>query len=307
MKGIAALMLVALAGCTKALPPSPGLEPEPLPSDGRPPPTFEAMLFGGQARCENDADCASGICRFGRFCDGLVTADEPWRTEKIGLRVRERLAIQPELRPLATSLIASIVMREEMGIAGRGRAARALGQIVEPGGAGAQEVVAELQRLIAISPATIAEVAALSLARLGDGTGLEIVMALTESPRAPSSIEALRLLGSGARGSKDDTALKTLLAHVSSDVDLERQRAAIVGLAALGDKRAIRPLVAHLATGPDALAETLAATLRSLTGATLGPDTLAWDEWVSQHAPPAAPAYTPLGHNSIDDIDLPTP
>ena len=299
-------MALLVTGCTKALPPSPGLEPEPLPADGRPPPVFEAMLFGGQARCETDADCASGICRFGHFCDGLVTADETWRTEKIGKRVRERLALQPELRPLATSLIASIVAREEMGAAGRGRAARALGQLAEPGGAGAQEVVAELQRLIAISPATIAEVAALALARLGDGTGLEIVAALTESPRAASSIEALRLLGSGARATPD-AALTTLLAHVSSNIDLERQRAAIVGLGTLGDKRAIRPLVGHLATGPDALAETLAATLRTLTGATLGPNTLAWDAWVSQHNPPAAPAYTPLGHNSIDDIDLPTP
>lgn len=301
------VLSLLFAGCTKSLPPSLGMTAEPLPADGRPPPTFEAMLFGGQARCEDDVDCASGICRFGHFCDGLVTADELWRTELIGARVRERLALQPELRPIATSLIASIVQREEMGIAGRGRAARALGQLAEPGGAGAQEVVAELQRLVAISPATIADTCALSLARLGDGTGLELVAALTESPRAASSIEALRMLGSGARRTGTDTALTTLLAHLSSNLDIERQRAAIVGLGALGDKRAIRPLVAHLATGPEALAETLAATLRTLTGATLGPDTLAWDAWVSEHAPPVAPAYTPLGHDSIDDIDLPTP
>jgi len=334
---LALALSASFSACAKTEPAPPGLAIEPLPADGRPPPAFEAMLFGGTRGCRENTDCESNVCSF-NTCVGLVTADELWRLEKIGLRVRERLALQPELRPLVTSLLVSVVAREEMGFAFRGRAVRALGELVQVDGPAVQAsqslarpavqaspsppmpvpsppteiaaVVAELVLLLRNQPASIAEVAALTLARLGDATGLDIVLALTESPRLASACEALRLVGSGARGGTLEMkteALTRLLATLSPDVDLELQRAAISGLGTLGDPRAIRPLAAHLVTGPEALADEVAASLRALSGQSLGPDTLAWDAWVASASPPAPPPYTLRGHNSLDDIDLPTP
>ncbi len=316
--GVAACL--QLAACGKDAPAPLGLSIEPLPADGRPPPAFEAMLFGGTRGCRENADCESSVCSFSA-CVGLVTADELWRIERIGVRVRERLALQPELRPLVTSLLDSVVAREEMGFPYRGRAIRALGELVDPATSAPADiaaVVASLKLHLTTQPSAIAEIAALTLARLGDASGLDIVIALTESTRAASACEALRILGTGARGAQAGVAapgseatkteaLTTLLATMSPDVDLELQRAAIEGLAALADQRAIRPLAAHLATGPEALADEVAATLRALTGQTLGPDTLAWDAWVASARPPAPPPYALRGHDSLDDIDLPTP
>jgi len=304
------VLLLGAVGCGKEKPAPLGLAIEALPGDGRPPPAFEAMLFGGQRGCREDSDCESSVCSFSA-CVGLVTADELWRMERIGVRVRERLALQPELRPLVTSLLGSVANREEMGFAFRGRAVRALGELVDPATsppAQVAEVVAALKLHLIGAPASIAEVAALTLARLGDATGIDIVMALTESTRQASACEALRLLGH-ARGDEATTteALTTLLATLSPDVDLELQRAAIDGLAALADARAVRPLAAHLTTGPESLADEVAKALRRLTGASLGPDALAWDAWVANAKPPAPPTYTLRGHDSLDDIDLPTP
>jgi len=310
MVRLACILLIApFVGCGPEAPAGQGLTFEPLPADGRPPPGVEAMLFGGSRGCRDDADCESGMCTYGRLCMGLVTADELWRVERIGERVRARLELQPELRPLVTSLLASVVTREEMGLSFRGRAVRALGQLVGPEGANADAVLAELRRLIVVSPASVAEVAAITLARLGDATGLDIVLALTEDRREASACEALRVLGLGARHGEATRveALTTLLAAMSPDVDLELQRAAIAGLGALGDRRAIRPLAAHLATGPESLADEVADTLRAITGAAIGPDPLRWDAWVAANGPPEPPPYTLRGHDSLDDIDLPTP
>lgn len=300
----------AFAGCAKEKPAAPGLAIEALPGDGRPPPAFEAMLFGGQRGCREDSDCESSVCSF-NACVGLVTADELWRMERIGVRVRERLALQPELRPLVTGLLGSVVNREEMGFAFRGRAVRSLGELVDPASstpAEIAEIVAALKVHLIGAPASIAEVAALTLARLGDATGIDIVLALTESTRLASACEALRLAGHARGGAAvNDETLTILLATLSPELDLELQRAAIDGLAALADKRAIRPLAAHLTTGPEALADEVARTLRALTGQSLGPDALAWDAWVASAKPPAPPPYTLRGHDSSEDIDLPTP
>lgn len=322
-RALFAFFTLALAACGSEPPPAPGLQIEPLPTGaeaGRPPPAVEAMLFGGTRGCREDADCESNACVFGA-CAGLVTADELWRVERIAERVRQRLALQPELFPLVADLLADVATREEMGLAFRGRTVRGLGALVQapaPGAPGApadpraverrQRVLAHLEKLLVTSPSPVAEVAAITLARLGDASGGELVIALTEAEREATALEALRVLGH-ARGDPAFTtaALVALLSALSPDLDLELQRAAIAGLAALADRRAIRPLATHLALGPEAIAHEVAAALRALSGLLLGPDPLAWDAALAQDPPPAPPPYTPRGHDSLDDIDLPTP
>lgn len=310
--GVALAACLALA-CAEDAPPPPGLAPEPIAADGRLPPGVEAMLFGGSRGCREDADCESNSCEFGG-CVGLVTSDTRWRVEHIGRRVRERLAIQPELGPHLVRVLGEVAMREEMGIAFRGRAAQAIGELFVKDAPGAATDAAGLDaarralgELLVVAPGPVAELAAVALARLGDGRGVDMVIAVSESKRIAWACEALRALGHVGPGEGREAALTALLSALSPEIGLELQRAAIDGLAALGDRRAIRPLTAHLTTGPEAIADEVAAALRALTGATLGPDALRWDAWVAEHRPPEPPAYTPRGSTSADDIDLPTP
>jgi hypothetical protein len=271
------------------------------------------MLFGGSRGCRDDLDCESNVCLFGS-CAGLITADELWRVERVATRVRERIALQPELSDLVVDLVADVATREEMGLAFRGRSVRALGRLLDPAGEGpehaarARRIITHLQRLLVVSPGPVAEVAAIALATLGDPTGADIVIALTESEREATAIEALRVLGL-VRGDAElrNEVLVTLLSTLSPELDIELQRAGIAGLAALGDARAIGPLADYLTVGSEPLAAEVAEALRQLSGHTLGGDPLAWDAWLDAHPPPAPPPYTPRGHDSMDDIDLPTP
>lgn len=312
MRGALPWGLLLLLACGTE-PPPPGLTIEPLPPDGGVPPTVQAMIYGGGRGCRDDLDCESNACFFGT-CSGITTVDELWRLERVGERVRARIALQPELFDRIAGLLADGATREEMGLAFRGRAVRALGALLEPGpdapdrARRVRVVIEHLKRLLVTSPSAVAEVAAITLAWLGDGHGIDIVVVLTESERAASAIEALRALGRIRGEAGDiDTALITLLSTVSVDLGLELQRAGIEALGELGDPRAIGPLAAHLTTGPEPLANTVVESLNALTGQRLGVDALAWDRWISEHPPPEPPAYTPRGHDSMEDINLPTP
>lgn len=309
--GLTALagLLAVLGACAREVPPPPGLEPEPLGEDGRLPPGVEAMIFGSARGCRDDLDCESNACVFGT-CAGLLTADEPWRMARIGARLRERLARQPELADTLTALMGEVATKDEMGLPFRGRVMRALGQIWPEGAAA--PAIATLRALLPKSPAAVAEVAAVTLARLGDASGADLVIELAHGDRLASACDALEALGHiahvAAPGAQSaDGALPELLATLSPGLDLELQRAALDGLGAARDPRAIRPLVGYLTTGPEPLADRAAEVLRQTTGQSFGPDALAWDRWLSTAQVPAPPAFVPRGTDSSTDIDLPTP
>ncbi len=267
---------------------------EPIPADGLPA-SVEGLLFGTSDTCRDDADCRSGSCLYG-MCAGLLSVDEPWRVESIAKRLET--AVPATLRPRVTELLVATMSRAELGQNSRARAAHALGQLPWPGHRDALEAALDS------APAAVAEIIALDLmASSPPKRALELVIELLKSNETPRIVEALRALGRSA----SPDALVPLLENLSTDLDLEGQRAAISGLEAFGDKRAIRPLVRHLTLGPEPLADEIARGLRTLTGASFGPMPLAWDEWVAQHPPPTPPGYEPRTHRSEDDLDLPTP
>lgn len=307
------------AACGKEVAP-----PEPIPAEGLPP-TIEEMIFGSSRGCRDGLDCASGACSFGA-CRGMVSTDEPWRVENIAQKLADRIEKEPLLAPRVVATLSAIAQNEEERVAIRGRAVSALGVVVQPptssqtGPADPLKaaVVAELKELLPKAPAAVGEVIAATLARLGDPSGVELLVMLAGSERLPVALDATRALGAlgraEPRAALSDEVLVTLLSAVSVDLDLELQRAAIEALGDLGDARAMVPLARHLTAGPEALAEVGAQALTKLVpklGADLSPpsgsDPLRWDAWLTAHRPPAPPPYSPRGHDSVDDIDLPTP
>jgi HEAT repeat protein len=194
----------------------------------------------------------------------------------------------------------------EAGLPFRGRAARTLAQIGSPA------ALVELERRLPESPGSLADLIAVLLANAGRPAGLDRVVELSQSKTTSRSVEALRALG-GLKDAPPDArelALIELLSALSPDVHLEENRAAIDGLARLGDPRALTPLRRFLVAGPDALAHETARAMRALAGkeaALLGPDPRRWDAFFQANPPPAPPAFTPRRHDSEDDLDLPTP
>ena len=307
------VVLAFVTACSDAPPPSMS---EALPPSGLPA-TTEELLFGSPTRCDAPSECVSGACVFGT-CAGLVTVDEPWLSAAVGERLRQQIARIPGLAERLVPLFSAMTMDEEAGLPFRGRAARALSEIGTP------EAIAELERRSRDASGSLGELMAVLLASHDNPAGLDVVIELTRSKTTARAIEALRALGGlKTPGVAHELALTELLASLSPDIHLEESRAALDGLARLGDPRALVPLRRFLVAGPDGLAHETARAMRVLAGdagmlggdtqakdtaaARLGVDPRRWDELFSRHAPPAPPPYTPRRHESEDDLDLPTP
>jgi len=286
---------------------------EPLPANVFSPST-EALLFGSSTRCREAQDCDSHACLFGA-CAGLITVDEPWLTAVVGERLRLHLASRPGVEERLVPILSQMLADDDSGLAFRGRAARALGEIASPAALDA------LEARLASAPGSLAEVIAVTLARQGRAAGADLLIELAASETSARAIESLTALGglsSNAASASPirEAAFLTLLSALSADIDLELNRAAIRSLTRFGDPRAILPLRRFLVSGPESLADEAAAALRKLTNpnndpnheaASLGPDPRRWDAYLDQHRPPEPPAYTPRTHRSEDDLDLPTP
>ncbi len=310
----ALLSLVMIGSACTAEPAGPVVEA--LPSAGFSPAT-EALLFGSSTRCRQAQDCDSHACLFGS-CAGLITVDEPWLTATVGERLRLHLASRPGVEERLVPMLSQMLADESSGLAFRGRAARALGEINSPAS------LNSLEAYLVSAPGPLAEVIAVILAQRGRPAGVELLIELAVSDTSARAIEALTALGGLAASPNTaspasttrETAFIALLSALSPDIDLELNRAAIRSLARFGDPRAIRPLRRFLVTGPESLADEVAAALRKLTNpgndtahaaASLGPDPRRWDAYLDQHRPPEPPAYVPRTHRSEDDLDLPTP
>ncbi|MCC6623723.1 MAG: HEAT repeat domain-containing protein [Deltaproteobacteria bacterium] len=296
MRRVFLMMVVALAiAACGGVPDEP--PPERLPPDGLTP-SLEALLIDNVSGCRENQDCTSGICRYGT-CLALSRLESPWQVPVVMARVEAYLESHPEgaeLRKRAVATLARLV-DEGAALAFRARAIQGLAAL------GAS---AEIAQRFAALPMPLQEEAAMALARLGDATGQELVVALTESEHLPIAIGAARALA----GSKDPNALPTLLSMLSRDLEPELQRAAIEALGTMGDARAIGPLVDYLESGPDALADRVGMALTALVrpARPVPPDPAAWRALVAERPPPAPPAYTPRrAAGSEDDLNLPTP
>ncbi|MCA9515936.1 MAG: HEAT repeat domain-containing protein [Myxococcales bacterium] len=287
----AALAVLALGACSEAPQAEPALPP--LPAGDALPPDVEGMLFGSPDACSNDDVCVSGVCYYGA-CGGLLSVDSRWMQERIAATLKDRVDRQPPLRERVVHDLGRVLRRKSAELPFRARVVVGLEVL------GAADVLADA---LPDLPEPVAEIAAPSLARLGRAEGLAHTLALTESDALPTAVEALRALGE----SHLPDALLGLLRALGPSLDTEIQVAAVEALGALGDKRAIGPLVAYLRDAPDSLVVPVVRALRTLSGAALGADRDAWDAWVAKNPPPAAPPFTPREPSSEDDLGLPTP
>lgn len=265
----------------------------PLPPGMALPEDVEVTLFGSTTACRVDADCASGLCYYGA-CGGLLTVDTRWMQEVIADRVVALIEVEPALRERVVHHLARILRRPRTELSYRARCVVGLERL---------GAAAPLREALPELPEAVAEAAAMALARLGDPAGLAHTLALTEHDRVPIAIEAVRSLG----GVKRDDALVGLLRLLNPDLDGDLVRAALDGLATLGDPRAVRPLVAFLAVAPEFLVVRTARTLTTLTGAPIGEDAVGWGRWVAASDLPEPPPYTVRPYRTEDDIGLPPP
>ena len=286
-------LALTLLGCGPTAPEPPPVEP--LPEGNLLPEEVEGIVFGSPKACREDADCPSGVCYYGA-CGGLLTVDTRWMQEVVASTLATRAEAQPGLRERLVWHLARVLGRPRTESAFRARCVVGLERL---GAAG------PLRDALADLPEDVEGAAAMALARLGDPAGLDLTLALTEDDRPAVAAEALRALG--ASKGPDAEALRGLLRTLNPDLDGDLVRAALDGLAALGDRRAVAPLVAFLALAPDFLALRTAVTLRTLTGASLGADAQAWASWLAAHPQPAPPPYTLRAYRSEDDIGLPSP
>lgn len=260
------------------------------------PQSVEGLLFGSSEGCNEDPDCPSGACIYG-MCAGLLSVDQRWQVESIARRLASRLASDPALGAMLEDALKRLITQPDLGLNSRGRAAQGLAELRLPGGRAA------LVEALASAPPPLDAVIALELMDDPPPRALALAFELARGTDLSRAVEALRALGTSRR----PEALVPLLEALSPDIDLELQRAAVAGLASLGDRRAIRPLVRHLSLGPEPVADEVALALRKLTDQAFGPDPLAWDTWLVRNAPPEPPLFEPRVHRSEDDLELPTP
>jgi HEAT repeat protein len=225
----------------------------------------------------------------------MLLVDQRWIQETIAGELAAAVAADPRLTERLTRRLAEVIGRDHTDVAYRARAVRALEAV------GARDAIAAA---LALDDERLQGAAALSLARLKDPRGLPMTRALTEDDAVAVAAEALTALGlSGDR----EQALVPLLRVLNPDLDRALVRAALVALGALGDLRAVRPLVAFLREAPDYLRHRVVASLRQLTGATLGRGEAGWVQWVADHDPPAAPAVATREVAPDDSLGLPPP
>lgn len=115
---------------------------------------------------------------------------------------------------------------------------------------------------------------------------------------------SVRLAALQAFADRKDVALLEFALRALSDPNWTFRQAAARALAAIGDAKAVGPLITSMGTEDGSVLEDYAAALTKLTGATLGPNPDAWKRWYDDHkaelaakgAPPAAPK---LGKNPL--------
>jgi len=264
-----------------------------LPAQGGLPAAAEEMLTGSARACRRDDECGTRVCYYGT-CMGALLIDQRWRQQRATAPLARAAARDPALRARLVARLVEIFHRPDTDLAYRARALLVL------------EALDERPPLVAALDApseALQAVAALSLARLGDPRGLPLTRALAESDSRPIALEAIHALGA----SKDRRVLPDLLAWLDGDLDRERVRAAVVALGELGDARAAGPLVTFLAEGPAYLRVRVATVLRSLTGARLGEDPGAWQDWARANPPPAPPAFQRHKPDAAAEFGLPEP
>lgn len=256
-----ALMLLALlvSACQTdpASPPS-----GPVPDEA----WVQSVLRGSPAACDEDAQCASGVCQFGN-CAGALAVDQRWLQEELARRLAEGAARSPEARALVVAGLAAIA--EDVGAEGartRGRAAFVASFL--PG----EEATAFLVGLLDDPSPIVRREVALALASRGDDRALTQVLLDLHDGAARWRAEAARALG----GLRSDRAVDALTAALSDESRFVQQNA-IESLGRIGDRRAIRPLVDILRDGAEPHHAIALAALRAITGERLGLDPGEWE------------------------------
>ncbi len=276
--GLLALTLALSApACEPTPPPEAAPAAQPLPPGDALPPRVESMLFGSSEACRLDAECPSTLCYFGT-CVGVLVVDQRWMQEQATQAVVAAVERQPELRERVVEALVRVLRRQSGDTAFQGRALLPLEAL------GATDALAQA---LTLADERLQAAAALGLTRLGDPRGLPMAAALTESAQPALAAEAIWSLGR----SRQPDALPPLLRYLHPETDRTLLRATLSALGELGDRRAVRPLVAFLDEAPESLQVRVATSLRLLTDAPLGRDPEAWRAWVDQNAPPAPPAY----------------
>lgn len=277
------LLLTFWVGCSEPGPETKVAPPALLaPANGGLPPLIDEMLSGSEQSCQADKECPAQVCYYGR-CLGLLLVDQRWSQERIVATLKQTMAERgnTEIRNRLEMRLGAFMVRQEGDVvAWQARSLLALEALEMT-----DTIAASLKH---VRDERVRAAAAIALTRLGDPRGLPLTTALTEGEQTHVAIEALLALG---KSSPSDEALTALLASLSEDVDRMVARAAIIGLGELGDKRAIGPLVDFLEDGPSHLRYRVVGVLRRLTDAKLGADPALWRVWVTDNAPPAAPAF----------------
>jgi hypothetical protein len=98
-----------------------------------------------------------------------------------------------------------------------------------------------------------------------------------------------------------------LLRALNPSLDGVVLTAALGGLEALNDQRAVHVLVDWLKRAPDYLKLDTVKVLRALTGQTMGPEVPAWTTWIATAKIPKPPTFEPRDHNPHIELGLPTP
>lgn len=118
------------------------------------------------------------------------------------------------------------------------------------------------------------------------------------------SAPPVRLAALGAIAVRKDPSLAEFAVKALTEPDWPFRQAAARALAAIGDVKAVGPLVVAMAAEDGRLLEDYAEALQKLTGATLGPNPEAWKRWYDDHkaelgAKGAPPALPKLGKNPL--------
>ncbi len=256
-------------------------------------PKLEAILIGEEQRCREDERCASGVCYYGS-CQGLMVLDQPWMRGRALEAMHAALEETPSQRPVVTRHLRFQVGRKRLDYSQRARAVAGL------------EALGDIDGLLDVYetlPEPTQEAASMALTRLGAAAGVLHTVALTEDVRAPIAVEAVRALGVGGHNGQ----LPVLLSLLGQDVDQTLVRAAIDSLAALKDRRSVRPIVAFFDKAPEHLVRRMVLALQAIAETQVPVSPEAWVAWVEENGPPAAPEFVVRQSSSAEDIGLSDP
>ena len=282
----ALLTLLLFAGCT-------------APVDGTVNPLYgnveaevDAMLYGSDRPCDNDATCGGARCRMGR-CIGLLFTNERWLQKRLARAIGDRARSKPELKDHLLERLKKGLSADTF-MARRGRAIPLLEDL------GERQLLLDLAKS---SAEPLAIEAKLALCRLAEPDVLPDCVAFTESDNMAVAVEAIKTLGQ----SGDPKALATILRTLNADLDRALVWATLDAVESLGDARGIRPLVAFLDECPAFMRRRTVMVLRGLSGAKLGGQDLEWRGWVETNKPPAPPQFRLREASSVEILGIPEP